>query len=105
LFDSRIEAWANGPVNPELFSKHKGDYYVDNTWIPEYSYNESVFSNDAKETMNGVLDAYGAKAGWWLRQLTHSESPWKDARRGVPDMEPCTNEITLESMQHYYGSL
>ena len=28
IFDESIEAWANGPVVPVLFSKHKGKYNI-----------------------------------------------------------------------------
>jgi uncharacterized phage-associated protein len=29
LFDSRIEAWANGPVVPELYDRHRGMFEID----------------------------------------------------------------------------
>ena len=28
LFEDRIEAWANGPVVPSLFSEHRGRYVI-----------------------------------------------------------------------------
>ena len=40
-----------------------------------------------------------------LRELTHSEDPWKNARGNLPEGAKCTAEITLDSMGEYYGSL
>ena len=31
LFEARIEAWANGPVIPELYNEHRGQFLV-NSW-------------------------------------------------------------------------
>jgi uncharacterized phage-associated protein len=28
LFPERIEAWANGPVSPDLYQKHRGQFIV-----------------------------------------------------------------------------
>jgi uncharacterized phage-associated protein len=105
LFNSRIEAWANGPVCPELFRQHQGMYIITRDWYPEYKFDPSSLPDDDIETIDAVLEDYGTKPGHWLRMLTHMEDPWIKARGGIPEMEPCTNEITLESMAEYYGSL
>lgn len=103
LFDEDFEAWANGPVCPELFKKHKGKFVVDENLfsdIPDYE-----FTKDEIETMNAVLDYYGDREPQWLSELTHKELPWKDARAGVPAGEPCSRIISKDSMQQYYGGL
>ena len=106
LFDSRIEAWANGPVCRELYNRHKGMYQVgpdsNTVWAGA---NPSNLSVDEKETVDAVLDYYGGRPGHELRELTHLEDPWNIAREGVPLMEPCENEITHDMMKLYYGSL
>lgn len=103
LFDEDFEAWANGPVCPKLFQKHKGQFLVDASLfddIPDYE-----FSHDEIETMDAVLAYYGDKESQWLSELTHKEEPWKMARVGVPIGVACNNIITKESMQQYYGGL
>jgi uncharacterized phage-associated protein len=105
LFDSRIEAWANGPVCPELFSLHKG-YFKVNPSLPMWNQSSSANLTDTeKETIDAVLRDYGSKNGYWLRMLTHTEDPWLQARGDTPRMVPCNNEITIDSMGLYYGSL
>ena len=76
LFDEEFEAWANGPVCPELFY-----------------------------TIDTVLEHYGNHNAQRLSQLTHMEDPWNEARKGVPIGVGCSNIITKESMAMYYGGL
>lgn len=103
LFAEDFEAWANGPVCPELFQKHKGQFLVDVSLfadIPDYE-----FTEDEIATMTEVLKYYGDKEPQWLSELTHKEEPWKSARVGVPVGATCNNIISKESMQQYYGGL
>ena len=107
LFNSRIEAWANGPVCRELYNAHKGMYTVNAAspmWIRNGA-NTSVFTESEQETIDIIIKDYGTMAGHELRALTHLEDPWKQAREGVPLMEHCENEITHEMMGLYYASL
>lgn len=100
MFRERIEAWANGPVAPDLYEEHKGDFYV--TTVHG---NPDKLNDSQRETILAVLKYYGDKSSQWLSDLTHSEDPWIIARRGVPDSARSNQEITLASMAEYYGSL
>lgn len=102
LFPEAIEAWANGPVCPELFYAHKGVFLIDENDI---SGDISVFSKDQKATMNAIVRDYGEKTASELSDLTHSEAPWIDARKGIFPGDPCRNKITDGAMFSYYGSL
>jgi uncharacterized phage-associated protein len=101
LFRAKIEAWAHGPVAPELYRAHRGRFKVSRCSLGAAS---AIEPND-KTTIDAVLNFYGNKPSQWLSDLTHMESPWRDARRGVPTGAPCTNEITTAAMAEYYGSL
>ena len=67
--------------------------------------NSENLKPEQKSTIDTVLDHYGNKNAQWLSQLTHMESPWQDARKGVPAGIPCKEIITKESMAMYYGGL
>lgn len=103
LFDEEFEAWANGPVCPELFKKHKGKFVIEKNFLDKYKYDK--FTGEEKETMNVVLKDLGGKSPQWLRDLTHLERPWKEARKGYAPGEICNNIIDKEIMQDYYGGL
>lgn len=102
LFTARIEAWANGPVVPFVYSQHRGQFKVPRNWTKG---NRENLGDYQWETINLVLDYYGDKPSQWLSDLTHQEDPWRLARRGVPPEERSRNEITRASMAEYYGGL
>lgn len=103
LFTERIEAWANGPVCPDLFQSHRGKFMVDSHSITVGD--TANLTIDQKETIDKVIEYYGNWEPYELREQTHSEDPWKIARAGLPDGAPSTNEITPASMGEYYGKL
>lgn len=103
LIEENFEAWANGPVCPELYQLHKGKYVISSEDIDaDYA---GAFNDDQLDTIGKVLEYYGDKEPFWLSELTHKEYPWKHAREGYEPGERCTNVISLEDMQAYYSSL
>jgi uncharacterized phage-associated protein len=100
IFAARIEAWVNGPVIPALYKIHKGQFQ-----ISEWPGNPGSLNAKQRETVDAVLEFYGPKTAQWLSDLTHREKPWLDARAGLEDGERGDNEITLASLDEYYGSL
>ena len=102
MFQERIEAWASGPVAPELYAQHRGRFMLDESDIPGEPDN---LDQEAVDTIETVMRFYGDKTAQWLSDLTHREDPWKDARKGLPDGARCQEEITLAAMEEYYSSL
>ncbi len=102
LFQERIEAWANGPVIPALFYKHRGMYYV-----KEDTFDGNIENIDAigRETIDAVLEHYGDKSSQWLIDLSHSEDPWRIARIGLAPAERGNKEISWDSMADYYSAI
>lgn len=101
LFRERIEAWADGPVCPDLFRAHKGQFRLEA--LPQG--NPASLTARERETVDKVLSFYGDKSPQWLSDLTHKEDPWNEARDGLPSRAICQDEITPESMARYYSSL
>lgn len=102
LFPERIEAWANGPVSPDLYAVHAGQYDVEHISRG----NPDALDERARETVDAILsDGYGDKTSQWLSDLTHSERPWLDARGDLPAGARGNTEITKAAMAEYYGSL
>jgi len=101
LFKARIEAWANGPVVPALFAKHRGEFKISR--MP--GGNCSRLTKAQKATIDAVLKHYGRRTPLWLSTLTHSEPPWCDARKGMDPLQRGSREITRAAMQEYYSKL
>ncbi len=103
IFDSKIEAWANGPVVRELYNEHRGRFTV---YAEEFAHlSKGSLTEDQQETIRVVANSYGDRSAQWLSDQTHSEPPWQDARKGLADNERGEHEITLSSMADYYSSL
>lgn len=102
LFSARIEAWANGPVAPALYRRHRGMFDVGRSDIAG---DPSALTKDQRETVDAVLKTYGKKSAHWLSALTHIEPPWVDARKGLEAGDRGTHEISHAAMAEYYGSL
>jgi uncharacterized phage-associated protein len=84
LFDEPIEAWANGPVVRALFNEHRGRFKM-GRW-PGGSV--SRLTKSQRESIDVVLKHYAKRTGYALREQTHKEPPWRDARKGLPTGAP-----------------
>jgi uncharacterized phage-associated protein len=78
LFTDPLKAWKNGPVVPQLwhdFREHGSERLpVDETFRP------SSIPDDVREVLDEVWQTYGQLAAWKLRNMTHEEPPWVEAR-------------------------
>jgi uncharacterized phage-associated protein len=101
LFESPIQAWANGPVIYDLFREHRGSFQV-SSWG---SGNAEALDAAERETVDAVWDAYGDLSGQQLSDLTHSERPWLEARDGLPLGARSSAVISLDSMQDFYAGV
>jgi uncharacterized phage-associated protein len=101
LFADRIEAWANGPVTPALYKEHRGKLTV-GSW---QTGDADALRAKQRGSIDAVLNYYGDKTAFWLSELTHRESPWKDARGDLGPGQRGSTEIKKSSMAEYYGSL
>ncbi|MBS5865379.1 MAG: DUF4065 domain-containing protein [Coriobacteriaceae bacterium] len=103
LFSDRIEAWANGPVVPMLFHEHSGKYMIGKGSL-DYAKSDEGLSAIEKSVIDVVVDVLGDYSGEQLRELSHSELPWQEARKGYSVGARCCVEISPDSILWYYGS-
>lgn len=102
LFQNRIEAWANGPVIPALYKEHRGRFRVSSDSIEG---DGRKLTSEERETVDRVLEYYGNRSSQWLSDLTHSEKPWRDCRKGLKPGDRGERVITPAAMAEYYESL
>lgn len=94
LFDGEFQAWPAGPVCPELYARHRGEFTV----TPGGLHGDpGVLDQSQRDTVDAVLRYYGTLSAYELSTLAHREPPWRDACGG--------HVITFASMAEYYGSL
>ena len=104
LIACKFEAWAHGPMNPELWKELK-DFLLWN--IPQ-----DCFSSFAKkiedediEFLEKVWNTYGEYNGFQLESITLTDRAWLKARGYTPDGHMCKNEISERDMKIFYKAL
>lgn len=102
LFDSEIQAWIHGPVPIELrasFSKYGNDS------IPEPESSNGDFGLDDKElkVLDLVWETYGNLNAHELRNLSHKELPWINARGNSRDSDYANAVIENYDIRDYYA--
>ena len=100
LFPEKIQAWAHGPVIPDLYHKYKR-FQASAIPKPETSFADirGMFSAEQLEILDEVNAVYGQFSAWKLRDMTHNEKPWQDAFDGD---KFSTREIPLSSMAAFF---
>lgn len=117
LFKENPQAWVNGPVYPAIYQEYKqknADMRVhlqakdfgcteDNLNIEAQKLaNKMDLTKDDMDCIDSILTHYGAKSQNELVLLTHVESPWADARKGLLPFEYSQEDISLDVMYKYY---
>lgn len=98
VFGEKVQAWVHGPVVPELYQMHAQQHEV----MAVGGRAERV-TTAQRLVVDEVLRYYGGLDWRKLRDMTHNEAPWKDARGDLPENKPSTTEITPRSMLEFYS--
>jgi len=93
FFGEDFEAWAHGPVCPEIYHNYKqfGASPIEFNSVVDFN----LFSKDQLELLDEVNDVYGQFSASKLRNMTHSEAPWLDK-------EATAGTIEKSSMMEFY---
>lgn len=78
FFKEDVVAWEHGPVVPELYHYYK-DCGAGQLPIPD-DLDLRIFSPEEKELLDDIHEVYGQYSAWKLRNMTHEEAPWMEAR-------------------------
>lgn len=103
LFTNDFQAWANGPVLPSLYARHRGQFKVDATLFADGDSN--ALTAEQRANIDKVLGFYGEQTAQWLSNLTHQENPWLHARGELPAGALSEVIIPKAAIHEYYSSL
>jgi uncharacterized phage-associated protein len=101
IFDDDFEAWVNGPVAPKLFNAHRGRFVIEKGFFG--SEKCSQLSEVSRSCVDHVYTCLKNETGAALSELTHSEDPWKKARKNCRPNERSQEIITKASIKDYYS--
>lgn len=105
IFEDDCEAWAYGPVFPEIYYKYKT---LGSNIIPDYdktiNYSE-LLKTEELNVLDYVINCFGIFNGSVLMKITHKERPWKEARNGLPEFAPSRRIIDNEIIHEYFDDM
>ena len=103
LFPEDFEAWTNGPVSLELFNRHRGRFTIRKEELlislPERCV---TLEYEQVKIIEEVCAKLGNLTGNQLSERTHKETPWIQARIGVPEDKGSEEIISKQSIHDYY---
>ncbi len=96
LFQEDIQAWAHGPVIPELYYKYRE--YSSGSLPMNMEIDLEKFDDVTKEFLNDAYSIFGQYSAWKLREMAHNEAPWLRAnKRGNNTI------ISHQSLKKYFS--
>lgn len=105
IFSDDCEAWAYGPVFPNIYEKYKT---LGRSIIADYDkairYDE-LLSAEERKVLDHVIESLGIYNGSILMKLTHKELPWQEARGGIPEYAPSNTVIESTTIQKYFEKM
>jgi uncharacterized phage-associated protein len=101
LFEDEIQAWAHGPVVPNVYHRLKkyGRNPVDVADAVFDGFDWDDF-RDIEDHLIRVWNTYGQYDAWALRERTHRERPWLEAIR--PDARQI--EIVPSALKEFFAT-
>lgn len=105
MLEEGCEAWVHGPVFTKIYDKYK--FFGRETIINEFEewdYSELLTPQEI-DLCDYVLRNFAIYNGGILREFTHKELPWLEAREGLGETERCTNVIKETLMYEYFNEM
>ncbi len=101
IINCNFEAWVHGPISSELYQQYKGYGWQS---IPQNN-NTTNLDKETCDFLDRIWATYGNFDGHELESLSHNELPWREARKGITELEPSTNIISELTMKNYYKNI
>ena len=105
ILEEQCEAWVHGPVFVKIYEKYKsfGREPIRNEY-QEIKF-DKLLTEDEINLCNYVLENFAIYNGNILREFTHRERPWIEAREGLGETERCTNIIMDSCIENYFSQI
>ena len=100
LFEEDCQAWAHGPVYPEVYFKYK--HYKFDPIESKIEVSDTIFTSSELIIMENVVKHFCCYSGKVLEKFTHSEYPWLETRGEIPELESSTEVIKKEYIGKYF---
>jgi len=87
LFEEQIQAWAHGPVVPEVWQKFRSNGWNPLPVPPKDALD--VVQEPVRQVLLEVFETYGDLPAKTLEDMTHGDEPWIEARGSLEPEARC----------------
>lgn len=95
-----FQAWVHGPVNVTTYHEYSSSYGMfDSINLPEIAYLDAHVTVEQKAIIERVFEIYNQYSGSQLETMTHSETPWIEARGTLPTTVASDRIIDKDTMR------
>ena len=103
LFTDDCQAWAYGPVYPDVYYQYR-EYGYNPIDMPTENFNTDLDELTIREieVIDAVIGAFGQYSGEVLSQITHKERPWLEARGTLQPRDRSVTVIDRNSINKYF---
>lgn len=98
------QAWAHGPVYPQMYNKYKKFGYkpIDNGIYSTHGCVLSKLTDSEISVIDLVINTFGLFSPKTLENISHSQEPWREKRIEYKDDEAGQEVIDQESIKAFY---
>lgn len=100
LFEEQMQAWAHGPVVPEVFQEFK-QYGWNPLPVPDEQKIPKI-SDEASEVLIQVFETYGNLPARTLEEMSHLDAPWINARGTLSPEERCETVMPKFEIRNFF---
>lgn len=106
LFNDPCQAWAHGPVYPDVYYKYR-EFGYDPIKLPEIEFNDELSGLSISEInlLDAIIAAFGRYSGTTLRWMTHNEQPWLETRGSLRPTDRCVTIISSDLINKYFAKI
>lgn len=106
LFDNDCQAWAYGPVFPEVYYKYKDYGYnpIEN-FIDDQETNFNELTIKELKFLDIILSSFGCYSGIVLSKMTHNEKPWIVTRGSLQPEDRSITVIDKSIIRAYFDEV
>lgn len=101
LFNQDCEAWVHGPVYRNIYFKYR-EYGYNHIDERKDEFSDIQLTELEKEVLDSIITNFGCYSGKILEKMTHTENPWRVARKGLHDHEGSDRIIDKELITEYF---
>lgn len=103
LFENDCQAWAHGPVYPEVYYKYKnyGFNPIENIFDDQESDFNELTTREI-QFFDMILTAFGCYSGKVLSKMTHNEKPWIITRGSLQPEDRSVTVIDKKLIRKYF---